>query len=82
MRLLVASAVALGGIVHAAPAGADITFNRDVAPVIFERCSGCHRPGEIGPFSLLSYRDVRQRATQIVDVTVATRDAAVETLTR
>ena len=37
--------------------------------MIFARCSGCHRPGEIGPFSLLSYRDVRQRATQIADVT-------------
>ncbi len=69
MRLLVASVVAAGAIVHAAPADADITFNRDVAPIIFARCSGCHRPGEIGPFSLLSFRDVRQRATQIADVT-------------
>ena len=69
MRLLVASAVALAGIARAASADADITFTRDVAPVIFARCSGCHRPGEIGPFSLLSYRDVRQRATLIADVT-------------
>jgi Flp pilus assembly protein TadD len=69
VRLVVASGITLACLACAAPAAADITFTRDVAPVIFERCSGCHRPGEIGPFSLLSYRDVRQRATQIADVT-------------
>ena len=51
------------------PAAAQATFARDVAPLIFEHCAPCHRPGEIGPFSLLTYRDVRQRATQIAEVT-------------
>jgi tetratricopeptide (TPR) repeat protein/mono/diheme cytochrome c family protein len=45
------------------------TFSRDIAPIIFARCASCHRPGEIGPFSLLTYRDVRQHATQIVEAT-------------
>ena len=44
-------------------------FSRDVAPVIFEACTPCHRPGGPGPFSLSSYREVRQRATQVVQVT-------------
>ena len=46
-----------------------VSFSRDVAPIIFDRCAVCHRPGNIGPFSLLTYADVRQHATQIVDVT-------------
>lgn len=46
-----------------------VTFNRDVAPIVFARCATCHRPGEAAPFSLLSYDDVRSRASQIVEVT-------------
>ncbi len=45
------------------------TFNRDVAPILFESCAGCHRPGESAPFSLLSYRDVERRAREIATVT-------------
>jgi Flp pilus assembly protein TadD len=44
-------------------------FSRDIAPVIFEACTPCHRQGGPGPFSLASYREVRQRAAQIVQVT-------------
>jgi hypothetical protein len=46
-----------------------LTFNRDIAPIIFSRCSSCHRPGQAGPFDLLTYRDVKERASQIVKVT-------------
>lgn len=45
------------------------TFNRDIAPIIFANCSSCHRPGESGPFSLLTYDDVISHRQQIVDVT-------------
>ena len=45
------------------------TFSKNVAPIIFERCAPCHRPGEAGPFSLLSYGDVRKRGALIVQVT-------------
>jgi hypothetical protein len=48
---------------------AKITFNRHIAPLVFERCAGCHHPGEVAPFSLLTYRDVQKRARQIVQVT-------------
>src|ERR1700757_2113523 len=33
----------------------EITFNRDIAPIIFRSCATCHRPGEAAPFSLLAY---------------------------
>ena len=46
-----------------------VTFSKDIAPIIYERCASCHRPGQIGPFSLLSYSDVRQHLTQIADAT-------------
>ena len=45
------------------------TFNRDVAPIIFQNCTPCHRPGEPAPFTLLTYDEVRQRARQIVTTT-------------
>lgn len=45
------------------------TFSRDVAPLVFEHCTPCHRPGEAAPFTLLEYGDLRKRAKQIVQVT-------------
>jgi hypothetical protein len=41
------------------------TFAKDVAPILFARCAPCHRPGEVGPFPLLSYDDAKKRARQI-----------------
>jgi hypothetical protein len=29
-----------------------VTFTRDVAPIIFEKCATCHRPGEVAPMPL------------------------------
>ncbi len=46
-----------------------VTFNRDIAPIIFHSCSTCHRPGEAAPFSLLTYSDVKRHARQIADIT-------------
>ena len=46
-----------------------VTFASDVAPIIFDRCGECHRPGGSAPFSLLTYSAVRQRAAQIAAVT-------------
>ena len=48
-----------------------VTYNRDIAQIIFKSCTACHRPGEAGPFPLLTYSDVKKHARQIVDVTQA-----------
>jgi len=45
------------------------TFNKDVAPVLFAHCSSCHRPGEVGPFSLFTYADAKKRGKQLAEVT-------------
>ena len=41
------------------------TFADDVAPIFYDRCVNCHRPGEIAPMSLISYQDVRPWARSI-----------------
>src|SRR2546430_4656543 len=50
--------------------GGPVTFNRDIAPITFKHCSPCHRPSQSGPFSLLTYSDVRKRAREIAKVTL------------
>jgi hypothetical protein len=52
-----------------ASAADSLSFAKDIAPVVFEHCATCHRPGESGPFSLLTYTDVKKRARQIAEVT-------------
>lgn len=45
------------------------TFAHDIAPIIYRNCAVCHRPGEAGPFPLLTYEDVKKHAHQIASVT-------------
>ena len=42
--------------------GGSVTFTKDIAPIVFRACAPCHRPGEAGPFPLLSFQDVHKRA--------------------
>src|SRR6185369_12852997 len=45
--------------------GAAPTFTKDVAPILYKNCTGCHRPGEIAPMSLLTYKEARPWAKSI-----------------
>ena len=47
------------------------TFTRDVAPILYENCVTCHRPGNIAPMALLEYTDARPWARAIRDLVVA-----------
>ncbi len=62
-------AIGPGSLAGESPAGDPVTFNREIAPIVFENCAPCHRPGEVAPFPLLTYRDVKRRARQIAEVT-------------
>ncbi len=42
-----------------------VTYHRDVAPILQQRCQSCHRPGQVAPFSLLTYREARNWAAEI-----------------
>jgi peroxiredoxin len=46
-----------------------VTFYRDVLPILQKNCQSCHRPGEIGPFSLMTYEQARAWAPLIKDYT-------------
>lgn len=71
-RIAVAVVVAVGiGMAQAAFAqgrqasGPVPTFTKDVAPIFQKSCQRCHRPGSIGPMSLLTYEDARPWARSI-----------------
>ncbi|HZT28988.1 MAG TPA: thioredoxin family protein [Bryobacteraceae bacterium] len=53
------------------PRPAEVTFTRDIAPILFRNCAGCHRPGEVAPFPLLTYQDAARRASLITRVTAS-----------
>ncbi|MBO0722578.1 MAG: hypothetical protein J2P41_17275, partial [Blastocatellia bacterium] len=42
-----------------------VTFSKDVAPIFYSSCATCHRPGEMAPMSLLTYKDIRPWAKSI-----------------
>src|SRR5260370_3229134 len=63
---LLAAAIASAG---AAAKPAAFTYHKDIAPILLAQCAPCHRPGEAGPFSLLTYDDARKHASQIAAVT-------------
>src|SRR5579864_3020270 len=49
--------------------GEVITFYKDITPIVYASCAPCHRPGEAGPFPLLTYEDVKKHAQLIAKVT-------------
>ena len=48
-----------------------VTFTKDVAPILQRNCQQCHRPGSIAPMSLLTYQDARPWARSIKQKVVA-----------
>jgi hypothetical protein len=64
--------VTAGGALAADVNGAKVpTFSKDVAPILFARCLGCHRPGEAAPMSFQNYKEVRPWAKAIKQQVVA-----------
>jgi mono/diheme cytochrome c family protein len=51
-------------------AGREVTFNKDVAPIIYKNCAVCHHPNDIAPMSLLTYNEVRPWAAAIREAVV------------
>jgi hypothetical protein len=57
--------VQVGAQTPATTSAAMPTFARDVAPIFYKNCTNCHRPGEIAPMSLLTFKDARPWAKSI-----------------
>src|SRR5438094_8155440 len=63
---VLAIAMTAGVSMAAEPAaGGTPTFNKDVASVLFNNCVVCHRPNQIAPMALMSYKEVRPWARAI-----------------
>ncbi|WP_420636434.1 c-type cytochrome [Candidatus Palauibacter sp.] len=67
--------LAFGGLAAQGPtangangAEADVTFSKDVAPILQANCQICHRPGSVGPMPLLDYRDTRRWASRMKEL--------------
>jgi hypothetical protein len=56
-------------ILFATRVSAQVTFSENIAPIIFEHCTKCHRNGEIGPFPLTNYAETAAMASIIEYVT-------------
>jgi hypothetical protein len=46
-----------------------VTYARDIAPIMQQRCQNCHRPGQVAPFPLTNYDEAKAQAAMIVEVT-------------
>ncbi|GAB4460176.1 MAG: hypothetical protein OHK0029_23780 [Armatimonadaceae bacterium] len=55
----------------AKPSKSAVTYTRDIAPILQNRCVNCHRTGQAAPFTLTSYEDAVRWAKQMVTVTEA-----------
>ncbi len=47
------------------PAAAEVTFAKDIAPILQRSCQNCHRPNGVAPMPLVTYEDVRPWARAI-----------------
>ena len=65
-----ATVIPATGLAQTSDSGA-ATFTKDVAPIFQRSCQNCHRPGSIGPMSLLTYEDARPWARSIRGKVVA-----------
>jgi hypothetical protein len=75
-RLFGITTLALAGVFSASGVASaatlpSLTFNKQIAPIIYNNCSYCHRPGEAAPFSLLSWKDVAKKGKLIAAVTAS-----------
>ena len=50
---------------QSAPASAEVTYTKDIAPILQRSCENCHRPNGAGPMSLTTYEEVRPWARAI-----------------
>ncbi len=65
MKLSTLALVFVSASAWAGSIPAQVTFNKDVLPIAQKRCQECHRPGEIAPFSMLTYSETRPWAKAI-----------------
>ena len=51
----------------------DLSYSRDVAPILVKHCVSCHSPGNIGPFAMSDYQKIKSKSTMIQEVLLGRR---------
>ena len=77
LRLLSAGLLLATAAFPAGPTGSAPTFNRDVAPVLYNRCVECHRTGEVAGIAFTTYKEVRPWAKAIKERVLTAFHAAL-----
>jgi hypothetical protein len=65
IAIVAACAFGLSTSSASSPIKKEVTFSKDVAPILFKNCAECHKPNDIAPMSLLSYKETRPWARSI-----------------
>ena len=65
MKTLLVIVGLMVGVVGTVSAQGDVTFTRDVAPILQQNCQTCHRDGQMAPMSLVTFEEVRPWARSI-----------------
>ena len=65
--ILVGLAAGIAGLAAdpSSTVASSVTFTKDVLPVLQKNCQSCHRPGQVAPMSLLTYKEARPWAKAI-----------------
>jgi mono/diheme cytochrome c family protein len=67
LRVFAAGLLMGTAVIAATKSAPSATFNRDVLPILQQRCQECHRPGEVAPMSFVTYKETRPWAKAIKD---------------
>jgi hypothetical protein len=73
MKKTLLALAALAACAAPAPAEGPVTFNKDMAPILWKNCAGCHHVGAVAPFPLVNYKDAARRAKFLRDVVAGRR---------
>lgn len=73
IRYLVAASLMAAAAFAASKDSTTVTFNKDVLPILQERCQTCHRSGEVAPMSLLTFEETRPWASAIKEAVLLKR---------
>jgi hypothetical protein len=70
VTVVVLALLGIGSVIADSKAKREVTFNKDIAPIFFSNCAECHRPNDIAPMALLTYKDARPWARSIKEKVV------------
>jgi hypothetical protein len=73
IRYFLAASLMTAAAFGAAKTSPQVTFNKDVLPILQDRCQTCHRAGEVAPMSLLTYEEARPWASAIKEAVLLKR---------